>query len=56
VPSPARIGIADRLAILDDIGEHQISGCPGRANCVRGLISSSPNLRANAICCLGISF
>src|SRR5580704_5216697 len=23
VPSPARIGVADRLAILDDIGKHQ---------------------------------
>jgi hypothetical protein len=22
VPSPARIGIADRLSILDDVGEH----------------------------------
>jgi hypothetical protein len=38
VPGPARIGIADRLAVLD------------------GLISSSPNLRANAICCSGVSF
>jgi hypothetical protein len=34
----------------------RISGCPGRANCVRGLISSSPNLRANAVCCSGVSF
>src|SRR5215813_7688673 len=34
----------------------RISGWPGRANWVRGLTSSSPNKRENAICCSGVSF